>query len=243
LNFGAALDIISLANTAAALEITNGTVKLLAFDTRNTVTGVIAASFTSVAPTIASAAGDTYSQVGISALTVTLTGATGVTALDGLSLKLGAVTVAGDTATCTVTTASAIYITPVVAGANVAITNNYMINTSVAGCFLTAAGVWTDASSASLKIDIETLDLDEVPDLLDQVDVKSYKYRDSSDGGFRRIGVIAEEVPDFLAMPNRHGVAAKDLAGVALAGAKYARAEIDELKDDIADIRRLLAGK
>lgn len=234
----AALDYVVIANTAAALEFSDGTTKLLAFDTRNTVTGVVAAKFTSSAPTIAGASGTTYSQVGIAAVTITDSTQTTVDALDGICLHVGTPTINQSGGAVTVSVASSVYIKKPVAGASVTLSANYIINTDTAGCFLTAAGTWTDACTMAAKQNVDTADLDEVPELLDQVRSVRFDYKDDSDGHKRRFGVIAEEVPDFLAMPGRKGVAAMHVAAFALACAKYQKRENEELKRRLEQLEK-----
>lgn len=238
LTFSAALDIVVQAATAVALELSDGTTKLLAVDTRVATDNVEIHTWTAPAPTFASAAGSTWRHHQFGAVTITLTGGTGVTAMDGLQAYFDTPTITSAAAT-TVSIASTIYIKPPVAagGGPASITNNYMINTSVAGCFLTAAGAWTDACSAVHKHDIVPVDVLRVPELLKQIEVVSYRRNDPSDGGFERFGVIAEDAPDFLATPTRDGIASQYMAGFALAALKYLAAENEELKAEISRIK------
>ncbi len=127
LTFASALDTIIPANTATALDITDGTTSLLSFDTRNTITGVTSALFSASPPTIVSAAGTTYSQLGIAAKTVTLTGGvTPVTAMQGLQVYISAPTITSASVTA-VTSASTVYIAAPVAAGSATITNPYTL--------------------------------------------------------------------------------------------------------------------
>ena len=233
----AAYDIVVIANTAACLEISDGTNKLLAFDDRTTTDNIIATTFTAAAPTIVSATGTTWRHISAAAVTVTLTGGTGVTAMNGVQLDIQAPTITSASAT-TVGIASTLMLRPITAGGSVTITNSYMINTSVAGCYLTAAGVWTSTSAREVKEGIEALDLADVPALLASVEVKQYRYRDNSDGGYIRYGLIAEDAPDFLASPDRKGLAALHMAGFSLAGLKYLMQEVDQLRAEVATLKK-----
>lgn len=236
----AAYDLVIIANTAVAFELSDATTKLLAVDTRTATDGITVHKWTAPAPTFASAAGSSWQHINVSAVTVTLTGGVNVTAMNGLQLYLAAPTITSASAT-TVTTASTLYVAaPVAAGVGpAAITNNYIINTSVAGCFLTAAGVWTSVSSRVHKTAIKPLDLSRVPGLLDEVNIMSYRRKDPSDGGFERFGPMADDAPDFLADANHQGIAALYLGGFALAGLKYLRAENEGLKSRIAELEKL----
>ena len=233
--FAAALDIVVPAATAAALEFSDVTTKVYALDTRIAADNVVVHSVDATDASYASAAGSTWNLVKLAAVTITLTGGVAVTAMDGLSLSLTAITLAAGVAT-TVTTASQLYLTPVTAGLNMTITNSYMINTSVAGCYLTAGGVWTSVSGRQHKTDIRRVDLSRIPELLNSVDIMSYKRIDPADGRFERFGPIAEDVPDFLATPERHGIAAVHMSGFALACIKWLQKENGELKQRITKL-------
>ena len=176
----------------------------------------------------------------LNAFTLNLTGGVGVTAINGLVLEVQAPTIAANGAT-TVTTASTIYLRPITAGANITITNSRMIDTSVAGCFLTAAGVWTDASTREAKENIRPVDYNEMPKLLRQVEMRRFNYKDPSDGGIDRFGLIAEEVPDFLASQERKGIAAKDIASFALAGVKFMHHKMQAMEREVKRLKRELA--
>lgn len=226
------------ANTAAAYAFSDGTVSMLAFDSRNTVTGVISALFTSPAMTIAGAAGTTYSQVGIAAHTVTTSTTTGITALDGLGLTIAAQTVAQSGGAVVVTTASALYITKVVAGSSVTISNNYLVNTNQSGCFCTAAGVWTDtASTARIKDGIDDVLADEVLEVLGRLRPRTWKYKPEETGddkGRQRYGIVSEELPECFRIPgidnDQGGLSGTILGSFSLAALKCLLEENRALK-------------
>ena len=236
LTLAAALDIVIQAATAVALELSDGATKVWAVDTRVAVDNVEVHTWTPPPPTIASAAGSTWRHHQYGAVTVTLTGGTGVTAMDGLHAYFDTPTITSAAAT-TVSIASTIYIRPPVAagGGPASITNNYMINTSVAGCFLTAAGVWTDASSREHKTDIRPVETETLDELIRKLDLVTYVRKDVSDGGFKRYGVIAEDAPDFLASPDHKGVSASYMAGFALAGLKRLEERITRLEEPVLE--------
>lgn len=219
-------------NTSQALKFVGTSTNLLVMDTRNTVTGVVTFAFTGPTITVAGASGTTYSQVSIAAKTLTTSTQTTITALDGLAFTVGTQTVAQSGGAVTVTTASALYLKKVAAGASVTITNNYIINTDVAGCFLTAAGAWTDASSLEHKESIVTVAKGRALSLLDTIRAVEFRYRDGHSDGVdtARFGVIAEEVPDFLATNDHKGVASIHLVGYLLSVVKDLAAEVATLK-------------
>jgi hypothetical protein len=240
LTFATALDIVIPAATAASLEIFDGATRFLTIDTRVATDAVVGKTWNTPAIGFVSAAGSSYRASSYSAYTVTLAGGVGVTAFNGMQANYAAPTLAAGVATV-VGIASSIYITPVVQGANMTITNNYMINTSVAGCFLTAAGVWTDACSRTNKTAIKEVELSRIPEMIDSLKVVSYRRKDLSDGGFERFGLIAEEAPDFMASANHQGVSAQYMAGFSLAAIKHLKAENEELKQRIARLEMTVA--
>ena len=239
LTFSAALDIEIQAATAVALEVNASAQAYLAIDTRIATDGVIAFTWDLANPTFASAAGSAFQMHRINAFTVNLTGGVGVTAMNGMGMEFQAITLAAAGAT-TVTTASTLFLRPLTAGANITITNSRMIDTSVAGCFLTAAGVWTDASSEEVKEAIRKADLRRIPALLEALDVYSYRRKDSSDNGEERFGLIAERAPSFLRVQDK-GTSANYMAGFALAALKWLQRENQGLKKRLSKLEQRMA--
>ena len=119
------------AAVADAFTLNDGTVSYYAIDTRLTAQNIYAHAFLVRNPTIASAAGTTYSAFSMvtAGFTVTLTGGVLVTAMPGINADFGAPTVTSAAAT-TVTTASAVRINgPIPAGAGpVTFTNSIALD-------------------------------------------------------------------------------------------------------------------
>ena len=219
------------ANATAALTISDGTTSLYIQDTRNTVTDQNHAFDAPASQTLPNSATSRWRNVSIPAHTVTLVGTTQVTtANDGVMLWIGAPTYAQSGGAVTVDAVSSVFIGTPVAGASVTITKNSFVQTGVSGCFCSAAGTWTDSSSKLGKVNIRPVDMGDVAACLEQVDVVKFKKKATDDGDYERFGVIAEDVPDFLACHSRTGVAAIHLAGFAMAAVKYLKAENDALK-------------
>jgi len=80
------------------------------------------------------------------------------------------------------------------------------------GARLTTGGVWTDASSRSLKQDIETLDADAAMAAFKELTPVTYAYR--ADPTEHHAGFIAEDVPDLVAANDRTGLAPMDVVAV-----------------------------
>jgi hypothetical protein len=218
------------AATASGLTITDGSNNSLVFDTTANTTGKTHITLTNPSITVAGASGTTNVGLQIAAKTLTTSTQTTITALNGLQMAIGTMTVNQSGGAVTVTTASSLYLQKIAAGASVTITNNYIINTDVAGCFLTAGGTWTSTSSLASKKDVEDIDLPAMAALIDEVRPVRFRHKDPSEGGFLRFGLIAQEVPECMAMPTRNGIGAIHVAGFAVAAVKYLKSENDALK-------------
>ena len=89
------------------------------------------------------------------------------------------------------------------------------------GAHVTAGGVWTNASSRELKTDIEPLKNEEYSDILkklEDLEVVHFKYKSEPD--VAHIGMIAEDVPDEMASPDRKGIPTADAIAFLMAAVK-----------------------
>jgi len=141
LTFSTALDIITAANTAVALEFYDATTKYVAIDTRNTVAADML-TVTGIPATIAGASGTTRRMLNIVPGTTTLTGSTGVTNMSGIDAYFTAPTLT-DSSAITVAKASTVCIAGVpAAGGSVTITSALALEVLGATNFgVDAAGV------------------------------------------------------------------------------------------------------
>lgn len=221
-----AQDVVMPANTAAALEITDATTALLAFDSRNTVT-VQNVLFTQPASqTLPDGATSRFRLVSVAAPTVTLAGTTQVTTTNqGASLFVGGPTYNQSGGAVTVDQVSTLHIGAVTAGASVTITAPYMVSTGVSDCYLTNAGVWTDTACWSWGKDAIANATDAaIEGVLALLQPKSWKYRDDVHGhdfDRERVGIVYDELPEALRCPGQQsGVSAGVLSSFALAAIK-----------------------
>lgn len=243
----AASDIVIPANTAAALEVSDGTTKIMAFDTRNTVTGANAVTLTPSPATITSAtAALRASTLVTAAKTVTFTGTTATTSMLGAGAFFDTPTFT-DASVMTITTVSNVHIAQVAAaGGSLTITNSRMISTGVADCFLTNAGVWTDtASTRDGKEDIAAAEPGFITRILDAITPRTWKYREDVHGddlGRQRVGIVIDELPGELQAPGvtSGGVAAGVLGSFAMAALKFLRDENSELKRRLARLEAMV---
>jgi hypothetical protein len=240
----AAVDLIYKANTAAALEITDGTTALIALDTRNTIADVNGVTVTSPATTIATAAAAHKNpSLNVAAKTITYTGTNTVTSQLGAMLNVGALTLT-DASAGTVSLASAVHITAVAAaGGSLTLTAARMISTSVTDCYLTNAGVWTDTMCwASGKDNVAFADDEQIDGLIDQLQPHKWRYKPEvhGDDGVERVGIMYDELPPALCLPGapnedgRKGVSAGLLASFSLAAIRSLRDKNKALEDRIA---------
>ncbi|MGE5343738.1 MAG: tail fiber domain-containing protein [Candidatus Omnitrophota bacterium] len=99
--------------------------------------------------------------------------------------------------------------------------------------YCSAGGVWTNASSRSLKENIQALASQEALDALDQLAPVKYNYKvDKRDS---HLGFIAEDVPALVATADRKGLSPMDIAAV-LTG--VVREEKRLIRDQQARIRK-----
>lgn len=226
LEFSTALDVVVPANTALALELTNGSSTVAAIDTRNTLKDVATLTLTAIAPTITSeTAAHINATLRTANKTITYTGTTGTTSSLGTQAYFGVTTIT-DASVMTLTTASAVHINAIAAaGGSLTISNSYMVSTSVSGCFLTNAGVWTDmACWAAGKKAIATAKDALIDGLLAQLLPKTWTYDEAvhgNDHGRQRVGIVYDDLPDELRSPGQEAaVSAGLLSSFALAALK-----------------------
>ena len=80
------------------------------------------------------------------------------------------------------------------------------------GAHVTAAGVWTNASSREYKENIRDLTADEAMQTLDGLRPTRFNYKVDKDDEY--VGFIAEDVPDLVATRDRKGLSPMDLTAV-----------------------------
>jgi hypothetical protein len=101
---------------------------------------------------------------------------------------------------------------------------------------LTAAGVWTDASSRAAKDDIVELQTGEAMDALRALNPVKYHYKVLPDDP--KVGFIAEDVPDLVATPERQGLSALDIVAVVTKVVQQQQKTIDQLNERIAELEK-----
>jgi hypothetical protein len=105
------------------------------------------------------------------------------------------------------------------------------IHTS-SGAYLTTTGVWTNASSREYKDNVHGLTAAAAEKTLEALNPVTFTYK--NDGAHERVGFIAEDVPELVAMPDRKGLSPMDIVAVLT---KVVQAQ----QDTISDLRKRLA--
>ncbi|MEO0025976.1 MAG: tail fiber domain-containing protein [candidate division WOR-3 bacterium] len=101
---------------------------------------------------------------------------------------------------------------------------------------------WVDASSRLLKKDIRALTPEEVKAILEELKrIQVVRFRYKSDvTGEEHIGVIAEDVPELLATPNRDGINTGDAIGFLLAAIQAVCEQNQELRQELEALKAQL---
>jgi len=115
-----------------------------------------------------------------------------------------------------------------VAGTNTfAIAANGSISSST-GASLSSGGTWTDASTRELKQDIKDLDYRESLNIIKQLNPVKFAYK--KDPKNKKIGFIAEDVPDLVATDDRKGLSALQIVSALTKVVQSQQKEIQKLK-------------
>ncbi len=86
------------------------------------------------------------------------------------------------------------------------------IHAQQSGAYLSASGVWRDASSRSLKENIQPLAIETALAALTALEPVQFNYKADPEDAL--VGFIAEDVPDLVATPDRKTLAPTDIVGV-----------------------------
>jgi len=103
------------------------------------------------------------------------------------------------------------------------------------GAFVSAGGVWTNASSRALKRDITDLPADRALDTFAQLRPVLFAY--TAEPGQTHVGFIAEDVPDLVATSDRKGLSAMDIVAVAVKVVQAQQTVIQTQQTTIGDLK------
>jgi len=103
------------------------------------------------------------------------------------------------------------------------------------GAKCTAAGVWLDASSRSLKENIQTLSAEDAQATL--ADLAPVRFNYKADREDEYLGFIAEDVPALVAVPDRTGLSPMDIVAVLTKVVQEQQKTNDELRKRIDQLQ------
>lgn len=109
-------------------------------------------------------------------------------------------------------------------------------STTAGGARLTAGGVWTDASSRTLKTAIEALDTETAVNTLGRLEPVTFAYKVTPDD--THVGFIAEDVPALVATPDRKGLSSMDISAVLTKVVQQQQSRLAEQEALIAELSR-----
>ena len=107
------------------------------------------------------------------------------------------------------------------------------------GAFLSAGGVWTNASSRDVKDHIRPLTAGDARATLDGLSPVQFTYRAAPDE--HHVGFIAEEVPDLVATPDRKGLSPMDIAAVLARVVQEQQVALEAQRKQIAELAARIA--
>jgi hypothetical protein len=99
------------------------------------------------------------------------------------------------------------------------------------GAKLTAGGVWMDASSRALKMNIRSLSSSEALNTLQKLNPVKFQYK--SQPGENYVGFIAEDVPELVAAGDRKSLSSMDVVAVLTRVLQEQQKTIAELKEKV----------
>jgi hypothetical protein len=115
--------------------------------------------------------------------------------------------------------------------------NNSLSMASGATC--TTGGTWTDASSRTLKENIQSLTTDEAFNALRDLSPVKYNYK--ADKEEKHVGFIAEDAPELVATKDRKGMSPMDIAAVLTRVAQEQQKTIREQQKMLNEHRQIIS--
>ncbi|MDA7495789.1 tail fiber domain-containing protein [bacterium] len=104
------------------------------------------------------------------------------------------------------------------------------------GAYLTSGGVWTDASSRELKKDIINLSLIKASEAVKLLNPVEFSYKATPEE--RRVGFIAEDVPDLVASEGRKGLSSMQIVAALTKVVQNQQKEIEWCKEQIEKLNK-----
>ena len=105
---------------------------------------------------------------------------------------------------------------------------------------MTTGGVWTDNSSRASKKNIRNITGDEAMAAFKKLEPVRFEYKR---GNEPHCGFIAEDVPELVASPNRHGLSSMDIVSVLTKVVQKQQDQMEQQQAQIDELRKLLQNK
>jgi len=119
---------------------------------------------------------------------------------------------------------------------------------TASGAYVTAGGVWTDASSRRYKDDIRVLSREEAFETLSGLNPVKFVYK--ADRTEQHVGFIAEDVPELVSTKDRNGLSSMDIVTVLTKVVQEQQKIVEQQQEiisshskEIAELKRLLTSK
>jgi hypothetical protein len=102
------------------------------------------------------------------------------------------------------------------------------------GAYVSAGGVWTNASSRDFKTDIHELSTTDAFEALSGMQPVLFRYKNTD--GERHVGFIAEDVPELVATEDRKGLSTMDVVAVLTKVVQEQQATIERLEARLEEL-------
>ncbi len=100
-------------------------------------------------------------------------------------------------------------------------------------------GEWVNASSRAYKKEIKPLETTKAIEAFKNLQPVTYRYKDNPND--LKVGFIAEDVPDLVALPDRKGVSAIEFAALLTKVVQEQQKEIESLKAEVEKLNAMKA--
>lgn len=107
---------------------------------------------------------------------------------------------------------------------------------SATGAYLSAGGVWTNASSRAYKDNIAKLNAMDAMKALKELEPVTYSYK--ADKNEKHVGFIAEDVPALVATKDRKGLSSMDMVAVLTKVVQEQQRTIEAMQMEIKEMKR-----
>lgn len=107
------------------------------------------------------------------------------------------------------------------------------------GAYVSAGGVWTNASSREYKENIQTLSADKALSALKQLNPVTFSYKTAPEE--THVGFIAEDVPELVATKDRKSLSPMDIVAVLTKVVKEQETEINKQETEINKLKEKTA--